>query len=346
MAESLHKVSENWRKISEMCRPPLSVQQHNVFKPIAEVVKPFAVLHNNTFESILGSNKLFSDYQWVNDMFKPYDEISRIISEPMLRLQGSLASIISPVARLTELVEQSRKYFELVGPILDENDRRLEMAERELEKIPAKFDTVLDKVRSVVDAEMDIRFLGKIEADCAYLVGEFEKCKDVYSKLNAEEFDKELETTESNLQITCNYLSRCRKQLNDRKIQLEFLAKDDAEQQARPKPKSQEEECHIFFPDYVSEFLEMEQTLIQYKHLSSDFHWLKDKQLLASFVQKLLDFKYIRQQNRKPKKEQRKTVREFFELRYGVKITEQFKPSKVEQHPLPAYFPVVLTKKG
>jgi hypothetical protein len=90
----------------------------------------------------------------------------------------------------------------------------------------------------------------------------------------------------------------------------------------------------------------MEQVLIQYKHLASDLHWLKDKQLLASFVQKLLDFRYLRLQNRKPIKEQRKTVREFFELRYGVKITEQFKPSKVEQHPLPVCFPVVLTKKG
>ena len=346
MVDSLLKVSEKWRRISEMVRPPLLAQQHNTFKSIAEVVKPFAVLHNNTFESTLGSNKLFSDYQWVNDMFKPYDEISRNISEPMRRLQESLASITSPFARLTELAEQSRKYFEIVGPIIDENDRRLEMAKQELEKIPAKFDTVSDKVRTVMDAERDIRFLGRIEADCVFLVDEFEKCKGGYIQLDADGFDEELTQIESNLQIVYNHLSRCRKQLNDRQVQLVFLAKDDAEQQARPKPKSPKEECHVFFPDYVSEFLEMERDLIQYKHLSSDLHWIKDKQLLASFVQKLLEFKYIRQQNRKSIKEQRKIVREFFELRYSVKITEQFKPSKVEQHPLPASFPVVLIKKG
>jgi predicted cupin superfamily sugar epimerase len=62
MAESLLKISENWRRISEMCRPPLLVQQHNVFKSITEAAKPFAVLQSSKFESILGSNKLFSDY--------------------------------------------------------------------------------------------------------------------------------------------------------------------------------------------------------------------------------------------------------------------------------------------
>ncbi len=350
MTESLLKVSEKWRRISEMVRPPLLAQQHNTFKSIAEVVKPFAVLHNNTFESILISNKLLSDYQWVNDMFKPATDFCNVMAEQGRRIQQLFTAPVFPALRfqqqMLEMTQRITRIIETVHLAIEEIESRKKSAEEEMSKIPVKLNTVSDNGFAIQQVELDILRIEKIKESCGQIVREMEHCIERYNEMTGIDFREEIEQAENALNEMRDYKVRCDELLKAKHVQLVFLTQTDAEYQARPKPKSPEEECHVFFPDYVSEFLEMEQTLIQYKHLSSDLHWIKDKQLLASFVQKLLDFKYIRLQNRKSIKEQRKTVREFFELRYGEKITEQFKPSKVEQHPLPASFPVVLTQKG
>lgn len=270
-------------------------------------------------------------------------EFCKTLSEPTRIVRELTEPVNALLQQISKIAIEFPSILERPLLVIEEYERQLKTTEEEVEKIPAKLNTVSEKGFSIEAIEKDILRIGMAEESCDQVLNKigviFDFCKtSPFFKSETDEWDR-------NFQIAIGYKVRCEKLLQYKREQLKCWMESEAMYQTRSKPKTTEEECHIFFPDYVSEFLDMERTLIQYKYLSSDRHWIGDKQLLASFVQKLLDCKYIRWHNRKPAKEQRKAIREFFELRYGVKITEQFKPSKLKGHPLSISFPVVLPRK-